>query len=214
MTSWRGSCRNSGTQKWPCVSHLWWNYIFLWLITTLIVVGHGWSYMLVMGSNQLSNKFFCSNSNFTYIILKKSSFFMNLIFIHTKNNSSLITKICYAEMLKLSVIGVCTLGLPPRGGFWKQSKRPRNLIQLMPCRNPCRLYIHLAFTYSVGPSSVVWKRTWTGSTFSTNESAWSTLVIGSQSRVWSGPYAIVLSWGSMVGIPVNNLILHHGLIHQ
>ena len=26
----------------------------------------------------------------------------------------------------------------------------------MPCRNPCRLYIHLAFTYSVGPSSVVW----------------------------------------------------------
>ena len=25
----------------------------------------------------------------------------------------------------------------------------------MPCRNPCRLYIHLAFTYSVDPSSVV-----------------------------------------------------------
>ena len=25
----------------------------------------------------------------------------------------------------------------------------------MPCRNPCRLYIHLAFAYSVGPSSVV-----------------------------------------------------------
>ena len=26
----------------------------------------------------------------------------------------------------------------------------------MPCRNPWRLYIHLAFTYSIGPSSVVW----------------------------------------------------------
>ena len=26
----------------------------------------------------------------------------------------------------------------------------------MPCRNPCRLYIYLAFTYSVGPSRVVW----------------------------------------------------------
>ena len=26
----------------------------------------------------------------------------------------------------------------------------------MPCKNPCGLYIHLAFTYSVGPSSVVW----------------------------------------------------------
>ena len=28
----------------------------------------------------------------------------------------------------------------------------------MPCRHPCRLYIHLAFTYSVGPSSVVWSK--------------------------------------------------------
>ena len=33
--------------------------------------------------------------------------------------------------------------------------------------------------------SVKW--TWTGSIFSTNESAWSVLVTGSQSRVWSGP---------------------------
>jgi hypothetical protein len=29
------------------------------------------------------------------------------------------------------------------------------LIHLMPYRNPCRLYIHLAFTYSVSPSIVV-----------------------------------------------------------
>ena len=28
----------------------------------------------------------------------------------------------------------------------------------MPRRNPCRLYIHLAFTYYVGPSSVVWSK--------------------------------------------------------
>ena len=48
------------------------------------------------------------------------------------------------------------LGLPPRGGFWKLSKWPWNKIHLMPCRNPCRLYIHLTFTYSIGPSSVVW----------------------------------------------------------
>ena len=26
----------------------------------------------------------------------------------------------------------------------------------MPCRNPCRFYIHLAFTYYIGPSSVEW----------------------------------------------------------
>ena len=33
------------------------------------------------------------------------------------------------------------------------------------------------------------KWTWTGSAFSTNESAWSAMVTGSQSRVWSGPEA-------------------------
>ena len=31
-----------------------------------------------------------------------------------------------------------------------------NMIHLMPHRNACGLYIHLAFTYSIGPSSVVW----------------------------------------------------------
>ena len=29
-------------------------------------------------------------------------------------------------------------------------------MHLMPYRNPCSLYIHLAFTYSSGPLSVVW----------------------------------------------------------
>ena len=74
------------------------------------------------------------------------------------------------------------LGLPQRGGFWKR-------VQVtLPCRNSCtRLCIHLTFTYSVGPSSICVKRTWTGSTFSTNESAWSVTVTGSQSCVWSGP---------------------------
>ena len=28
----------------------------------------------------------------------------------------------------------------------------------MPCRSPCRLYIHLTFTYSIGLSSVVWSK--------------------------------------------------------
>ena len=31
------------------------------------------------------------------------------------------------------------------------------------------------------------KRAWTGSTFSTNESAWNVVVTGSPSRVWTGP---------------------------
>jgi hypothetical protein len=42
------------------------------------------------------------------------------------------------------------------------------LYSLMMLGTPCRLHIHLASTYLVGPSSV--KRTWTGSAFSTNES--------------------------------------------
>ena len=40
--------------------------------------------------------------------------------------------------------------------FWEQCKWPCNMIHWMPCRSPCRLYIHLAFTYPVGPSSIVW----------------------------------------------------------
>ena len=65
------------------------------------------------------------------------------------------------------------LDLPPCGDFW------------VPCRNACRLLhpscihiLHWSLKRSV-------KRTWTGSTFSTNESAWSAMVTGSQSRVWS-----------------------------
>jgi hypothetical protein len=58
----------------------------------------------------------------------------------------------------------------------------------MPCRDPCRLYNHLAFANSVSPSSASVKWTWTGSAFSTNESAWSVMVTGSQPRVWSGPH--------------------------
>ena len=57
----------------------------------------------------------------------------------------------------------------------------------MPCRNPCRLNIHLAFTYSVGPSSVVWSKLGPAPPIPTNKSAWSVMVTGSQSRVWCGP---------------------------
>ena len=37
--------------------------------------------------------------------------------------------------------------------FQKQSKWPWNMIHLMTFRNPCRLCIHLAFTYFIRPSS-------------------------------------------------------------
>ena len=39
------------------------------------------------------------------------------------------------------------LDLPPRDGFWIQSKSPWNFIHSMPCRNLRRHYIYLAFTY-------------------------------------------------------------------
>ena len=48
-------------------------------------------------------------------------------------------------------------GLPPRGGFWKWSKWPWNMVHSMPCTNSYRLYIHRAFAYFVGPSSAVWR---------------------------------------------------------
>ena len=48
------------------------------------------------------------------------------------------------------------LGLPPRGGFESSSSDHGTWSISMPCRNPCRLDIHLAFTYSIGPSCVVW----------------------------------------------------------
>ena len=65
----------------------------------------------------------------------------------------------------------------------------------MPCRNPCRLYVHLAFTCSLRWSlkcSV--NRTWTNSAFSINENAWSVMVTGSQSHVWSGIEQVQKMW--------------------
>ena len=64
----------------------------------------------------------------------------------------------------------------------------------MPCRNPRRLYIHhLAFTYSIGPLIIGCNELGTGSAFSTNESAWSVImVMGSQSRAWSGPKIVLV----------------------
>ena len=50
------------------------------------------------------------------------------------------------------------LGLTSRDVFSKTIQQPWNMIYLVQRRNPCRLYIHLAFTCSVGPSSVVWSK--------------------------------------------------------
>ena len=63
--------------------------------------------------------------------------------------------------------------------------------------NACRLYIHLAFTYSSGPSSIVWSEL--GPALPFPESAWSVMVTGSESHVWSGPnlhksLSLSLSW--------------------
>ena len=67
-----------------------------------------------------------------------------------KQNKSTVVSIWSA------MVSWFVLGLPPRGGFWNYSKWSWNMIHLMPRRNPCRLYIHLVFTYFVGPSSAVW----------------------------------------------------------
>ena len=62
----------------------------------------------------------------------------------------------------------------------------------------CHVGIHVDFT-SILYSILLWslkccvKQTWTGSTISTNESAWSLMVTGNQCRVWSGPKFAKLS---------------------
>ena len=57
------------------------------------------------------------------------------------------------------------------------------MIHSMPCKNPRTLYINIAFTYLVGPLPRSVKRNWTGSGFSTNESASGVMITGSQYRV-------------------------------
>jgi hypothetical protein len=87
--------------------------------------------------------------------------------------------------------------------FLKIVQVTMNTIHSMSCRNLCRLYTHLAFTYILRWSlkqSV--KRTWTSSTFSTHESAWSVMVTGSQSRVWSGPWSQVTGGQFMQSQPL------------
>ena len=78
------------------------------------------------------------------------------IFIHASRHTwqNIINQWLWAFGIPWSLGFV--LGLPPRGGFWQQFKGPWNMIHLMPCRNPCRLYTHLAFAYSISPLSVVW----------------------------------------------------------
>ena len=53
------------------------------------------------------------------------------------------------------------------------------MIHLVPCRNPCRLYIRLPFTYYVGPSSVVWSELGPAPPFPPMRVlAWSVMVTG------------------------------------
>jgi hypothetical protein len=48
------------------------------------------------------------------------------------------------------------LSLPPKDDSWKWFMWSWNMTHMISCRNSCILYIHLAFTYSIGPSTVVW----------------------------------------------------------
>ena len=97
------------------------------------------------------------------------------------------------------------LGLPPRGVLKKKSKWPWNMIHSMPCKDPCRLYIHLwlhILRWSLKHSA---KQTWTSSAFSTNENGWSAMVTCSQSRacevalqsMWPHYIFLEVSWDGL-----------------
>ena len=85
-----------------------------------------------------------------------------------------------------------------------------------------RYQFHLLHSHiSVGPSSVVWSELGPAHTFSTNESAWSVMVTGSRSRVWSGPkcsarsvggWFLVISHFPLIRLPPNPMVpyIRHG----
>jgi hypothetical protein len=75
--------------------------------------------------------------------------FMHVEFSHTINyNNSMIVSIQSARVSRFSV--------RPTSKRWFLKIFEVTMIHLMPCRNSCRLYIRLAFTCSIGPSSEVW----------------------------------------------------------
>jgi hypothetical protein len=83
----------------------------------------------------------------------------------------------------------------------------------LPCKNPHRLYLHLAFTYSGGPSSVERSELWTSSAFSTNDNAWSLMVTGFQFRVWvKGPSNNLPPW--IMAIQIRTSTLSSKLVHK
>ena len=69
-------------------------------------------------------------------------FSMNLLFMRAWQKQNRINHQLWAFEVPWSLDFV--VGLHPRDGFWKESKWPWNMIHSMPCRNPCRRYIHLA----------------------------------------------------------------------
>ena len=91
------------------------------------------------------------------------------------------------------------LDLSPKDGFENSPSNQETWSISCHVGSPVDFTSILQFTYSVGPSSVVGSRTRTGSAFPTNESAWSGLVTGPQSRVWSGPEALPCMCGQGAG---------------
>ena len=76
----------------------------------------------------------------------------------------------------------------------------------MPCTNPCRLYIHLASTYSVGPSSIVWSKLGPAPPFPPI-----VVVTGSWSRVWSDPKMRYIQQGETTRIGMQWLWMCYNL---
>jgi hypothetical protein len=58
--------------------------------------------------------------------------------------------------IRSDMVSWFVLSLPPKDDSWKWFMWSWNMTHMISRRNSCRLYIHLAFTYSIGPSTVVW----------------------------------------------------------
>ena len=110
----------------------------LWELKRILSCGHGPSSVvrshmwLGPQANAISTNFYSCGS---HIIKRNKSMFVSV-------RSAMVSWFC--------------VGSTSKRWFLKIVQVTRNMIHRMPSMIPCRLYIHLAFTYSVGPSSVVW----------------------------------------------------------
>ena len=85
------------------------------------------------------------------------------------------------------------LNVDTKGCIWDNIRCLKFFCKCCTLNPSCIHILHWSLERSV-------KQTWTGPTFSTNESAWIVMVTGSQSHMWSGPLPVIYTTIKVLGI--------------